>query len=117
MFSFERRYEPVLPWEQFVVRMLVHLAVVLLVIGGSLAVGILGYHLTEGFGWLDSLLNASMILSGMGPADALKTSPGKVFASLYALYSGLALITIAGLLLLPAVHRVLHRFHFDADGQ
>ena len=117
MFSFEHRDEPVLPLRQFVLRMLLHLAIAALIIGGSLAVGIVGYHLTEGFGWLDSLLNASMILSGMGPADALKTPSGKVFASLYALYSGLALITIAGLLLVPAAHRLLHKFHFESGEQ
>ena len=81
------------------------------VVLGSLAVGICGYHYLDGLPWVDSLLNASMILGGMGPVDPLKTDAGKVFASLYALYSGLALIAIIGLLLTPVIHRFLHKFH------
>jgi hypothetical protein len=63
--------------------------------------------------WVDSLLNASMILGGMGPVDPLKTNAGKVFASVYALYSGLALIAVVGLLLAPILHRVMHEFHME----
>ena len=80
---------------------------------GSLALGVCGYHLTEGLPWIDSLLNASMILGGMGPVDPLKTNGGKLFASFYALYSGLAIISIAGLMIAPAAHRMLHMFHVE----
>ena len=79
----------------------------------SLAVGMCGYHFLERLPWIDALLNASMILGGMGPVDPLKTSAGKLFASFYALYSGLAIISVAGLLLAPVVHRLLHKFHVD----
>ena len=81
----------------------------------SLAVGMCGYHFLEKLPWLDALLNASMILGGMGPVDPLKTDAGKLFASFYALYSGLAIISVAGLLLAPVVHRFLHKFHVDSD--
>jgi hypothetical protein len=80
---------------------------------GSLALGVCGYHLTEGLPWIDALLNASMILGGMGPVDPLKTNGGKLFASFYALYSGLAIISIAGLMIAPAAHRMLHVFHVE----
>ncbi len=80
---------------------------------GSLAVGVCGYHFLEKLPWIDSLLEASMILGGMGPVNSLKTTTGKLFASAYALYSGLALISVAGILLGPIVHRFLHKFHVD----
>ena len=80
---------------------------------GSLALGVCGYHILEGLPWIDSLLDASMILGGMGPVDPIRTTAGKLFASFYALYSGLAIISVAGLLLAPIVHRFLHRFHIE----
>ena len=83
------------------------------VIGASLFLGILGYHLICGFGWVDSLLNASMILSGMGPVGDLKTDGAKIFASAYALFSGVVFISATGILLSPVFHRVLHRFHIE----
>ena len=79
----------------------------------SLAVGVCGYPYLDGLPWVDSLLNASMILGGMGPVDPLKTTAGKIFASIYALYSGLALIGVVGLMLTPILHRVMHQFHVD----
>lgn len=82
-------------------------------IGLSLVIGILGYHLTEGMGWLDAFLNAAMLLGGMGPVGAVHTTAGKLFAGLYALYSGLILIGVAGLLLAPFMHRLLHKFHLE----
>ncbi|HSY19313.1 MAG TPA: hypothetical protein VK815_13300 [Candidatus Acidoferrales bacterium] len=83
------------------------------VIGASLFLGILGYRFIAGFGWVDSLLNASMILSGMGPVGELKTDGAKVFASAYALFSGVVFISATGILLSPVFHRVLHRFHIE----
>ena len=82
-------------------------------IGLSLFMGMLGYHYIEGLSWIDAFANAAMILSGMGPLDAPKTWSGKVFAGLYALYSGLAAILAAGILLTPVVHRMLHWFHLE----
>ena len=83
------------------------------VIGFSLLLGILGYHFIADFGWIDSLLNASMILSGMGPAKTLDSDAAKVFASCYALFSGVVFISATGILLAPMFHIVLHRFHIE----
>ena len=113
--ALERRHQPLLPLGEFVWRYVRWGSVAAAILFGSLAVGVCGYHFLEGIPWIDSLLNASMILGGMGPVDTLKTSAGKIFASLYALYSGLALISIAGMMLTPEFHRFLHRFHLDAD--
>ena len=79
----------------------------------SLCLGVMGYHFIAGFSWINSLLNASMILSGMGPVGDLNSDGAKVFASCYALFSGVVFISSAGLLLAPMVHRVLHRFHVE----
>lgn len=114
LFRYEHRSEPLLPWRRFVL----HRVANSLLLGGavivvSLAIGILGYRVTEGLGWLDAFLNAAMILGGMGPVDAMHTAAGKLFAGIYALYSGLVLIAVAGLLLAPFLHRLLHRFHLE----
>lgn len=79
----------------------------------SLAAGVWGFMHYEHLPWRDAFLNASMLLSGMGPVDTSLSEDGKVFAGLYALYSGLVVIAVAGLLLTPAVHRVMHRVHWD----
>jgi hypothetical protein len=81
----------------------------------SLAVGMAGYHFTESMSWIDAFANASMILSGMGPLDPPKTTGGKLFAGFYALYSGLAVLIVAAVLLTPVFHRMLHRFHLDEE--
>jgi len=81
----------------------------------SLLLGAAGYHFTEGLTWLDATLNASMILAGMGPVDVLRTPAGKVFAAFYALYSGIAFLTIAAILLAPVIHRFLHKFHAQGE--
>jgi hypothetical protein len=98
-----------------VFRILYHLAVGTLVIGISLFIGILGYHFLEGFSWLDALLNASMILGGMGPVDVIHTNAGKIFASIYALFAGVVFLVVAGLIIAPAGHRIMHRLHMDED--
>lgn len=114
--EYEHRNEPVAPLPVFRRRMIQSGAVALGVIGFSLVVGVVGYHV---FGhirnWVDCLYNASMILGGMGPVDTLKDNGGKIFASLYALYSGIMLLASVGILLSPALHRVLHRFHVETD--
>jgi hypothetical protein len=111
--DFERRHEPLLPRPLFLRRMARWSVFAGIVLVGSLALGVCGYHFIEGLPWIDSLLNASMILGGMGPVDPLKSVAGKLFASFYALYSGLAIISIAGLLLAPLIHRLLHKFHVE----
>jgi hypothetical protein len=77
----------------------------------SLAIGMLGYHWLEGLHWIDAFLNAAMLMGGMGPVSAPLSFGGKLFAGLYALYCGLMLILVAGLLFAPVVHRSLHKFH------
>ncbi len=113
---FEHRHEALLPRRLFVWRLLRWCAAAGFVVAASLAIGICGYHYLGGLSWIDSLVNASMILGGMGPVDTIKSDAGKVFASVYALYSGLALIAIVGLMLAPVLHRLLHMFHID-DGE
>ena len=81
----------------------------------SLGMGMVGYHFLENLSWIDSLLNASMILGGMGPVAPLQTVGGKLFASFYALYSGVVLLAAVGILAAPIFHRFLHRFHLAED--
>ena len=81
----------------------------------SLAIGMAGYAFFEGLGWIDSFLNASMILSGMGPVHNPDSTGGKLFAGIYALYSGFAVLVIAAVMFAPAVHRMLHRFHLQTE--
>jgi hypothetical protein len=110
---YEHRTHPLLSWPKFLRRVGRHLVVVLIVIGIALGIGVVGYHWLGGLSWIDSLLNASMILGGMGPVDPLKSDAAKIFASLYALFSGLAFIGIAGLMLAPFVHRLIHRVNLE----
>jgi hypothetical protein len=112
----EKKHQPLASPRVFWGRMLGSACVALSVIGGSLAIGILGYHYAGGLAWLDALVNASMILGGMGPVDPITRAAGKWFESAYALYSGIALLTSVGLIFAPAVHRFLHAFHVDEDG-
>ena len=114
LFRYEHRSEPLLPWRLFLLRRVGKTAAAAAaVIAISLVLGMLGYRLAEGMGWLDAFLNASMILGGMGPVDPMHSAAGKLFAGIYALYSGLVLVGTAGLLLAPFVHRLLHRFHLE----
>jgi TRAP-type C4-dicarboxylate transport system permease small subunit len=114
---FERRHEPLLPFRKFVLRVARSILVALCIVAFALGLGILGYHFVAGFGWVDSLLNASMILSGMGPVGDFKNDAGKVFASFYALFSGLVFITVAGIIVTPVAHRLLHWFHIEEEGK
>ena len=114
---FEHYREELLTRELFFLRVLRHLGLAATIIGGGLGIGVLGYHFCEGLDWLDSLLNASMILSGMGPVDPLKHTAGKWFASGYALFSGVAFITTAGVLFAPLVHRFFHKFHLESPDE
>jgi hypothetical protein len=111
--QFERRHEQLAPISVFVKRVIASLAIALALIAIALGLGISGYHLLGGFGWIDSLLEASMILGGMGPVAQLSGDGVKIFASLYALFSGLIFIAVMGVVLSPIVHRFLHKFHVD----
>ncbi len=114
---YERRNHSLATRRAFAGRQLAHLAFAAIVVGGSLAVGVVGYHALAGLGWVDAFLNASMLMGGMGPVDALHSDAAKVFAGCYALYCGLVLLIAAGILFAPLLHRMLHRFLLDAgDG-
>ena len=110
---YERRNHPLLSRAKFARRVARHLLVALLAVGLALAIGVFGYHYIGGLSWIDSLLNASMILGGMGPVDPLHSTAAKLFASFYALFSGLAFIGIASLMIAPFAHRLLHRFQIE----
>ncbi len=100
---------------EFIVRQLVFLLVALGIIAGSLVLGILGYHFLEGLSYIDALVNAAMLLGGMGPVNELHTTAGKLFASFYALYSGIIFLVSVGVILAPLYHRFLHRFHLEIE--
>ena len=110
---YEHYKQPVLPFPAFVKRLLRHFGIAVLILAVSLGVGMTGYHTLAGLGWVDSLLNASMILGGMGPVNALTSNSAKIFASLYALFAGMVFLAAAGVLIAPVAHRLLHRFHLD----
>ena len=111
--DFEHRGAPVIPRRQFVLR-LAHTGLVAAgFIAVSLFAGMLGFHALEGLSWIDAFLNASMLLGGMGPVTTPATFAGKLFAGLYALYCGLAVLVAAGVMLAPVAHRILHKFHME----
>ena len=110
---YEHHTQSLLPREQFLRRVARHGGLSLLIIGLSLAIGVVGYRAFAGLDWIDALLNASMILTGMGPVDSMTTPGAKFFASAYALYSGIVFLVAIGILGAPFVHRILHRFHLS----
>ncbi len=111
--SYERHHEKLAPRSVFLKRLLAAEGFALGLIGMALVIGIAGYHFIAGFEWLDSLLEASMILGGMGPIKELPNDGAKFFASIYALFSGLIFIGVMGIVLSPVVHRIMHKFHVD----
>jgi hypothetical protein len=113
--GYETRREPLLSPQAFARRLALSIGVAALPIGMSLLGGMAGYHYIEGMTWIDAFANAVMILSGMGPLNPLRTWGGKLFAGIYALYSGLALIVATGIIFTPVVHRFLHSFHLESD--
>jgi hypothetical protein len=115
-FHLESKNQPLLGRRAFAERLALSFGAASVFIGVSLLAGMFGYHFLESLAWIDAFANASMILSGMGPLDAPKTWGGKLFAGLYALYSGLAVILAAGILFTPVVHRLLHKFNLE-DGK
>ena len=110
---FEKCHQPILTFEQFVFRMLRYALVSAAIIFLSLLIGVLGYRHFAGLGWVDSILNASFILTGMGPVDPMKTDGAKLFAAAYALFSGVIFLSAAAVLLSPVAHRVLHFCHVE----
>jgi len=112
---FERRHEKLAPVSIFIRRMAESVAMAVILASVALFIGIAGYHWLAGLGWVDSLLEASMILGGMGPVKPLTTTEAKVFASGYALFSGLVFIAVMGIVLAPITHRMLHKFHLAEE--
>jgi len=98
---------------RFVRRLLMHLLAAFILLLVSLAIGMVGYSYFEDLPWRNAFLNSAMLLGGMGPVDPIQTNGGKLFAGMYALYSGLVFIVTAALVFTPILHRVLHRFHWD----
>jgi hypothetical protein len=112
---YEHRKQKLLTRAQFVVRVARHVVVAAVAIFIALAIGIAGYHFLAHLPWIDSFLNAAMILGGMGPVDTLTTTGSKFFAGLYALFAGVVFIGITGVMIAPFAHRLLHRFHIAED--
>jgi hypothetical protein len=110
---YEHRHEALLPFGGFLRRLATHGGIALGLLVISLGIGMAGYHFFEGLSWLDALVNASMLLGGMGPVNPLQTVAGKLFASFYALYSGLVFLVMAGVMFVPIFHRFLHHFHLE----
>jgi hypothetical protein len=111
---YEHKHQPLLPRAKFVSRLLRSVGLSAAIVFTGLAIGILGYHEIAGLAWIDALVDASMILSGMGPVSPLTTAAGKIFASAYALFSGIVFVAIAALVIAPLLHRMLHHFHLEA---
>jgi len=106
-------HRPLPPRERFLGSLRRSAAIGVGIITTSLIIGVLGYRYAEHLPWLDALLEASMILSGMGPIHPPSTVVGKIFASVYALFSGVVFVSVAALVLAPALHRVVHRLHLE----
>ena len=114
---YEPHHAPLLSRPAFYARLGWHATVGVLFLAGCLLMGMAGYHLLEHLGWVDSFVNAAMILSGMGPLDPIKTSAGKLFAGAYSLFSGVVFLTTVGFFLMPVIHRLLHKFHWESRGR
>src|SRR6187455_1276161 len=110
---YEHRKEPLAPKLTFYARVLKNIIIALLIIAFCLAIGTAGYHFIADMSWLDALHNASMILSGMGLVDHINSDGGKLFSSIYALFSGIVFITNVGIILAPSLHRIYHRVHIE----
>ncbi|MDX1921807.1 MAG: hypothetical protein SFW65_01575 [Alphaproteobacteria bacterium] len=117
LLRFENKKEPLLPRNKWVQRLINTAWLATGVIAGSLTIGVTGYHFISGLPWIDALLESSMILGGMGAVAPMTTDAAKLFASFYALMSGLIIMSTTGLLLAPFLHRMMHRFHADPDNQ
>lgn len=112
---FEQKHEKLAPFSVFIQRLTLSILIAFGLITIALSIGIAGYHFIAGFNFVDSLLEASMILGGMGPVNQLPNDGAKIFASAYALFSGLVFIAVLGIVLAPITHRMLHKFHIDDE--
>ena len=112
---YEHHKQALISRREFHFRMLLHGLFSVAIVSAALFLGVAGYHFLEKLSWVDSLLNASMILSGMGPVSNLQHSSAKWFASFYAIFSGISFIAMMGVLFAPVFHRFLHKFHIEFD--
>jgi hypothetical protein len=110
---YEQRKHSLLTWPAFLRRAGRHIFWALLILLGGVSFGTVGYHSFGGLDWIDAFLNASMILSGMGPVDRMETTTAKLFAALYALFSGLVFVAVIGIVVAPWVHRLFHWIHLE----
>lgn len=113
--AYEKRTQHLLSQSGFLFRLLQHVAVALGLVVLSIALGAAGYHFLEGLNWIDSVYNATMILTGMGPVNTLHHDISKIFASCYAVFGGIVILAITGIILAPLAHRLLHLFHLKED--
>lgn len=111
----ERRHEPLISRKAFTLRIARYFLLSVALIVVSLVIGIMGYRWIVGLDWIDAFLNASFILTGMGPVNPMPTTAAKIFAGVYAIFSGVVFISSVGILLAPAVHRLLHHFHLELE--
>lgn len=112
---YESRYTKPLELKKFYKRLVNHFIFSFLLIFSSLLIGMAGYHFLENLSWIDSFINASMILGGMGPIEIPQTNAGKIFAGFYALYSGIIFLVAIGIIIAPILHRMFHLFHWKEN--
>jgi len=110
---YEKKHQSPISRSRFLLRIIFHVGISTSVLAFSLLIGIAGYEYFENLAWRDAFLNSAMLLGGMGPVNAPLTNEGKMFAGLYALYSGLVFLIVTAIILTPIVHRVLHKFHWE----
>lgn len=111
----EHHKKPLLSRKEFISRQIKYICFSFIILLFSIGIGVIGYHFFGKLSWIDSFLNASMILTGMGPVDHLETDGGKIFAAFYALFSGVAFLTFVAVLFAPIYHRFLHKFHLEIE--
>jgi hypothetical protein len=117
MFKYEKKSKQLLPLKEFYFRLFINAIIVFFIISGSLLIGIAGYMYYAHLSFADAVLNASMILSGMGPVNELNNNAAKYFASFYALFSGITFLSTIGILFAPILHRAMHRFHLEVESE
>lgn len=114
---YEHKSEPLLPRIQFYKRVARNFVVSISILVAGIMIGVIGYHYLAGASWIDAFHNASMLLSGMGPVITIESFQGKVFSSLYALFSGIVFVSTMGFILAPAIHRFFHKLHLDNEAR
>lgn len=116
--KFERKHQPLANRSRFLLRVIWYFLASVMLMGCSLGIGVLGYRYFANLAWVDALLNASMILTGMGPVSPMENDAAKIFASVYALFSGVIFLSATAVVLSPIFHRIMHSFHLNdgADG-